>query len=117
MGETSKPPEIPLGASQPVPKKKRTKLYIIAALIVILAVSVLSLGLSNNLFTGQQQTNSVGIDYGPLDSYVQQLKNKGFQVSQGTWKEPQYYVSITDWDNFLKWTEQSKNRTSTERQE
>jgi len=51
-------------------------------------------------------TLNVSIDYGPLTSYVQELKNKGFEVLQGTWKEPQYYASIPDWDNFVKWAEQ-----------
>lgn len=55
-------------------------------------------------------TLDVGIDYGQLNDYVQQLKDKGFEVLQGTWKEPQYYVDIPDLENFIKWAEQAREQ-------
>ena len=45
-------------------------------------------------------------DYGQLNGYVQQLKDKGFEVSPGSFYEPQYYAEIPDYDNFVKWAEQ-----------
>lgn len=57
-----------------------------------------------------EETETEQSDYGPLNSYVQQLKNKGFEVSQGTWKEPQYYVEIPDLENFIKWAEKVREQ-------
>jgi len=53
---------------------------------------------------------NVSVDYGPLNVYVQQLKEKGFEVSQGTWKQPQYYAEIPDFENFIKWAEQAREQ-------
>jgi len=98
-----RPPEMPPEALQPAPKKKRTKLYIGVTLALILVISVLLVGFFIKPF-------NVSIDYGPLNPYVQQLKDKGFEVSQGTWKNPQYYAEIPDLENFIKWAETAREQ-------
>lgn len=85
--------------------------------MVVLVVSVVLVGLSNMPSNKQQSDEQEPIDmkaeqpsYGQLGNYVQELEDEGFEVSLGTWEEPEYYSDIPDLKNFISWAELARGQ-------